>query len=91
MTQSAEDRLHQALWSFHAAVQLRDGVEGRIRRGEMDGDILDRSLQAAEAVVQARVTLYRLLIADGWTPPPSVAQDLAHDDLLLHQPAEHLL
>ena len=90
MTQSIEDRLHQALWAFHAAVQLRDGIEGRIRRGEMDADLYDRSLHAAEAVMTARLGLYRLLIEEGWTPPASVAQDLAHDDLLLHEQAEHL-
>jgi hypothetical protein len=87
---SIESRLHAATWAFHSALQRRDGVEARVRRGEHDPDLLDRSLTAAEAVVQARIELYRLLIDDGWIPPPSVASDLAYDDEVLHQSAEHL-
>ena len=80
-----EDRLHAVLWSFHSAVQRRDGIELRLRRGELDGELQDRSLQAAEAVVAARVSLYRLLISAGWTPPPVVVQDIQYDDALLRQ------
>lgn len=90
MTGSNEARLHGAVWAFHTAVQRRDGVEARLRRGEQDPDLYDRSLTAAEAVVQARIELYRLLIADGWTPPPFIADDIAYDDAVLHQAAEHL-
>jgi hypothetical protein len=88
MSQSIEDRLHNALWAFHAAVQRRDGVEARLRRGEIDADLYDRSLTAAEAVVQARVALYRLLVDEGWTPPPAVARDMTFDVSLLHQPSD---
>ena len=90
MTGSIEARLHAAVWAFHTAVQRRDGVEARLRRGEHGPELLDRSLTAAEAVVQARVELYRLLMADGWIPPPTVASDIAYDDAVLHQSAEHL-
>jgi hypothetical protein len=89
VTQTTEDRLHQAVWAFHAAVQRRDGVEARLRRGEIDTDLYDRSLTAAEAVVESRIALYKLLIAEGWTPPDSVAHDIALDDSLLHEAAEH--
>jgi hypothetical protein len=82
---ASEDRLHSALWSFHAAVQRRDGIEARLRNGDPAIDLQDRSLTAAEAVVEARIALYRLLMTDGWIPPPSVAQDVESDGNLLHQ------
>jgi hypothetical protein len=85
-----ETRLHDAAQAFHTAVQRRDGVEARVRKGEHDPDLLDRSLTAAEAVVAARIELYRLLMEDGWIPPPTVAGDIEWDDAILHQPAEHL-
>jgi hypothetical protein len=85
MPQPVEDRLHEALWTFHAAVQRRNGVEGRLRRGELDAELYDRSLTAAEAVVQARIGLYRLLISEGWTPPDSIAKDISYDDSLLDE------
>lgn len=88
MTQSAEDRLHQLLWAFHAAVQRRDGVELRLRRGEIDGDLYDRSLTAAEAVVECRVALYRHLMDEGWTPPDSLVHDMAIDATLLKERAD---
>ena len=82
---STEEQLHQALWSYHAAVQRREGVEARLRRGELDQDLYDRSLGAAEAVTAARVALYRVLMAQGWTPPDTVVADIAFDDALLRQ------
>ena len=82
---TSEERLHQAVWAFHAAVQRRDGVEARLRRGEMDTDLMDRSLAAADAVTEARLGLFKLLIEEGWTPPPSLVQDIQHDDALLRQ------
>lgn len=88
MPHDVEDRLHTAVWAFHAAVQRRDGVEARLRRGEMDADLYDRSLSASEAVVHARIALYRLLIAEGWTPPESVARDISYDDSLLRQESD---
>ena len=88
MSHESEDRLHNAVWAFHTAVQRRDGVEARLRRGELDGELYDRSLRAAESVVQSRIALYRLLIAEGWTPPPTVVRDLAYDDSLLSQESD---
>jgi hypothetical protein len=85
VTQNNEDQLHAAMWSFHTAVQRRDGVEGRLRRGEIDADLYDRSLSAAEAVVESRLGLYRLLISQGWTPPRHVVQDIAYDDSVLRE------
>lgn len=85
-----ETRLHDAAQAFHTAVQRRDGVEARVRGGEHDPDLLDRSLLAAEAVVQARIELYRLLMEEGWIPPPTVAGDIELDREILQQPAEHL-
>lgn len=91
MTQDAETRLHAAVWAFHAAVQRRDGIEARLRRGELDGDLQDRSLSASESVVQARVALYRLLMTEGWVPPPSVAHDVELDEQMLRQASNELL
>ena len=85
MTLGPEERLHSAIWAFHAAVQRRDGIEARVRRGEHAEDLLDRSLAAAEAVVEARVALYRLLMTEGWIPPPSLASDVDFDLSLLRQ------
>ena len=82
---NSEERLHQAVWAYHAAVQRRDGVEARLRRGEMDTDLYDRSLAAADAVTEARLGLYKLLISEGWTPPESLAQDIAYDDAVLRE------
>ncbi len=88
MAHDAEDRLHQAVWAYHAAVQRRDGIEARVRRGEHSPDLDDRSLSAAEAVVESRIALYRMLIEDGWIPTPSVVQDIVFDDTLLHQQSD---
>lgn len=87
MTTAREDRLHAAVWAFHSAVQRRDGIEARLRRGELDLDLQDRSLAASEAVVQARLALYRMLISEGWTPPPAVAQQIEYDDTVLRERA----
>src|SRR3954468_12314453 len=85
MTGLRQDDLHAALWTFHTAVQRRDGIELRLRRGELDADLQDRSLSACEAVVEARIALYRLLISEGWTPPPAIVQDIEYDDAVLRQ------
>ncbi len=79
-------RLVEHFWSWHNALLRRDGIERRMRRGELDRDLFDRSLSAAEAVLQARAGLYRHLMAAGWTPPPAVVQDLAYDEDLLATP-----
>ena len=88
MIESVEHQLHTAIWAYHNAVQRRDGVESRLRRGELDAELYDRTLAASEAVLKARLALYRILIADGWTPPPPVLQDIHYDDSLLRQAAE---
>ena len=87
MTSMREDRLHAAVWAYHSAVQRRDGIEGRLRRGELDLDLQDRSLAASESVVQARNALYRMLISEGWTPPPALAQQIEYDDSVLREQA----
>ena len=69
--------------AFRAAVQRRDGLEARIARGELGGELLDRSLAAAEAVLLTRKALYRLLMDCGWSAPPRLIQDMAYDDHLL--------
>jgi hypothetical protein len=85
MSAEREDRLHAVVWAFHTAVQRRDGIELRLRRGELDADLQDRSLSAAEAVVEARIAMYRMLIAEGWTPPAAIVQDMEYDDAVLRQ------
>jgi hypothetical protein len=80
------DRDHELLsrfWSLHAAVVRRDGIEERLRSGQADTALLDRSLLAAEAVLEARVALYRCLMARGWRPPDSLVRDIAYDDAVL--------
>src|SRR3954471_10748401 len=91
LSMATEDRLHSAVWAFHAAGQRRDGMELRLRRGELDADLQDRSLSAAEAVVEARVALYKMLIDEGWSPPNWVAHDIEYDDTVLNQPSCEVL
>jgi hypothetical protein len=81
----AETRLHQAVWAFHDALQRRDGVEARLRRGDVDLDLRDRSLRAADAVTAARLNLYRSLVAQGWTPPAAVVRHIDLDAALLRE------
>lgn len=81
----AEARLHRAVWAFHDALQRRDGVEARLRRGDVDVDLRDRSLRAADAVTSARLSLYRALVAQGWTPPSSVLRHIDLDAALLRE------
>ena len=47
-------------------------------------------LQAAEAVIEARVMLYEHLVATGWDPPEEIRKQLALDALLVEQPASEL-
>jgi hypothetical protein len=82
----AETQLHQAVWAFHDALQRRDGVEARLRRGDIDLDLRDRHLRAAEAVTAARLNLYRALTGQGWTPPASVLRAIDVDEALLREP-----
>ena len=83
------DRDHQLLsrfWALHAAVIKRDGLEERMRSGQpLDQDLLDRSLAAAEGVLEARAALFRHLIEIGWTPPDAVVKDLVYDEIVLSE------
>jgi hypothetical protein len=88
---SEEEQLHQAIWAFHDALQRRDGIEQRLRDGDLDGALYDRGLAASEAVVHARLALYRVLITQGWTPPESVATQVDLDAHLMTEASEHLL
>lgn len=84
-----EDRDHALLsrfWALHAAVIRRDGIEARIRSGApVDKELLDRSLAAAEGVIQARSGLFRHLMENGWTPPDTVVKDLVYDEIVLSE------
>lgn len=91
MTRSHEDVLHEAIWKLHDALVRRDGIEQRLRAGDPDPALYDRSLLASEAVLHARMLLYRVLLEQGWTPPPSVATQLQLDSHLVREASEHLL
>jgi hypothetical protein len=88
MGTSDESSLHEVIWSFHDALQRRDGLEDRLRRGQATPDLAQRSLAASEAVVHARLALYRVLLAQGWTPPSSVIRQLGLDSQLLRDRTE---
>jgi hypothetical protein len=53
---------------------------------DVSRDLLDRSLAAAEAVIEARAALYRGLMDRGWTAPPVVTEALRTDLAVLHLP-----
>ncbi len=84
-----DDRDHALLsrfWALHAAVIRRDGLEERMRSGlAIDQELLDRSLAAAEAVLEARAGLYRHLMQAGWTPPDTIVRDLVYDEIVLSE------
>jgi hypothetical protein len=75
--------LLSAFWALHAATIRRDGLETRMRAGQLDEDTLERSLAAADAVLSARTALFRQLMSMGWTPPDAVVKDVEYDEILL--------
>ena len=85
MHQDRDQELLTRFWALHAALIRRDGVEERMRSGPVDEELLDRSLAAAEAVLEARAGLYRYLMQSGWTPPNTVVKDLAYDEIVLSE------
>lgn len=85
MDKSRDHELLDHFWALHAAVIRRDGLEDRMRSGQLDQDLLDRSLAAAEAVLEARAGLFRYLMDAGWTPPPAVVKDLTYDEIVLSE------
>jgi hypothetical protein len=87
---TVESELHDAVWRFHDAIQRRDGVEDRVRRGDTNPGLYDRGLAAAEAVVAARLRLYRVLIEQGWKPPRTLTDQVAIDLQLLEEPIDHV-
>jgi hypothetical protein len=91
MSKRDEEQLHAAIWALHDALQRRDGIEERLRAGDPDERLYDRGLAASEAVVHARLALYRLLITQGWTPPASLVQQVDLDAHLMTEPSEQLL
>ena len=92
MTRSHEDALHEAIWKLHDSLVRRDGIEQRLRDdNDNDPELYKRSLLASEAVLNARMLLYRVLLEQGWTPPPTVATQLQLDSHLVREASEHLL
>lgn len=91
MGQIDERQFHAAIWALHEALQRRDGIERRLRNGDVTPDLYDRGLQASEAVVTARLGLYQVLIEQGWTPPPAVSSQVDADARLVAEAGEHLL
>ncbi len=86
MNDDRDDALLSRFWALHAAIIRRDGLEQRMRSGmPLDQELLDRSLAAAEGVLEARAALYRHLMDTGWTPPDTVVRDLAYDEIVLSE------
>jgi hypothetical protein len=77
--------LLSCFWALHAATIRRDGLDARMRAGQLDEDTLDRSLAAAESVLAARTALYRQLMSLGWTPPDHVIRDVEYDEIVLSE------
>jgi hypothetical protein len=91
MTKTQEQQLHEVIWAFHDALQRRDGIEQRLRDGDVDSELYDRGLTASEAVVHSRLALYRVLVTQGWTPPNTIAAQVDLDAHLMTEASEHLL
>lgn len=81
-----EDPLLPLLAAYHAAVIRSDGLQDKLRHEIGDTELLDRSLVAAEQVIETRAALHRGLIELGWTPPTSVIDNLSLDLEVLHLP-----
>ena len=81
-----DDPLLPLMAAYHAAVIRSDGLQSKLRDAHGDEELLDRSLAAAEQVIEARAALYRGLIDLGWTPPAVVVDNLATDLEVLHLP-----
>jgi hypothetical protein len=81
-----DDPLLPLMTAYHAAVVRSDGLRSKLTRQAGDTDLLDRSLAAAEQVIQTRAALHRGLIDLGWTPPKAVADNLHFDDAVLRLP-----
>jgi hypothetical protein len=86
-----EDQLHAAIWALHDALQRRDGMEERLRKEVPDEKLYAHGLAASEAVVAARLALYRLLITQGWTPPKALAEQVDLDSHLMTEASEQLI
>ena len=86
MHQDRDAELLSRFWVLHAAIIKRDGLEERMRSGQpIDKDLLDRSLAAAEEVLEARTMLFRYLMAQGWRPPDAVVRDVVYDEIVLSE------
>lgn len=81
-----DDPLLPLLAAYHAAVIRSDGLQEKLRTSLGDADLLDRSLTAAEQVIEARAALYRGLMDLGWTPPDVVVDNLRTDLEVLRLP-----
>ncbi len=81
-----DDPLLPLMAGYHAAVIRSDGLAGKLRATPSDEELAERSLHAAEQVIEARAALYRGLMDLGWTPPAPVADSLRTDLEVLHLP-----
>lgn len=81
-----DDPLLPLLAAYHAAVIRSDGLQSKLRVVAGDAELLDRSLVAAEQVIETRAALYRGLMDLGWAPPATVIDNLEYDVELLHLP-----
>ena len=85
MTEDRDAELLSRFWALHAAIIKRDGIEERIRNGTLGAALHERSLAAAEGVIEARAALYRYLMDAGWRPPDVVVRDLVYDEIVLSE------
>jgi hypothetical protein len=86
MYPTQQDPLLPLMAAYHAAVIRSEGLQERLQTEIGDPDLLDRSLAAAEHVIEARAALRKALIVLGWTPPPDVVEDMRRDVEVLDLP-----
>ena len=81
----ADDELLRLFGELARALRDRDTLEQQLQRRPDDPLVRRLSLAACERVLDRRNALYRGLIRQGWTPPPSVVRHLLEDEVIVRE------
>ncbi|HWH29369.1 MAG TPA: hypothetical protein VNU26_10465 [Mycobacteriales bacterium] len=81
----ADDELVALFAELAGALRDRDTLEAQLQRDPDDPLVRRLSLAACDRVLDRRNALYRGLIRQGWTPPPSVVRHLLEDEVIVSE------